>query len=92
MEYIIQMMLIKTITIKGMIIEMIRTTELIIIQDMMVDDMINETITSIVEDDSKGEVKSMEIDKVIHVDPFNATHASIKDIDMQNVLTKIEQT
>ena len=54
--------------------------------------MIDETTTSIGEEDFKGEVKTMETEKIIEVEPFNDTHASMKDIDMQNVLTKIKQT
>ena len=92
MQYIIPVLLMKTITMKGMIIEMIGMTEIVIIQDTMVDDMIEGMNTSTRKEDCKGEFKTMEIKKTVHVDPFNATHASMKDIDMQNVLTKIEHT
>ena len=57
---------------------------------MMVDDTTDITTTFTSEEDSKGYIKTMKIEKTDYVDPFSATHASMKDIDMGNFLTKIE--
>ena len=58
----------------------------------MVDDMIDVTTTSTSKGDSKEEVKTMETDKINHIDPFNAMHSLMKDKDMHNVLTKFKPT
>ena len=57
-------------------------TEITIIKGMTTEDTITKMITTIDEGDCKEEFKTMETEKIVHVDPFSATHASMKDIDM----------